>query len=160
MKKTIFIAIYMLTAFNSFSMGLIDEWIKDDYFFDSGDILLNEAFEKAEFVFDIPNRLKNGDYYLTANLYPFVSPYIPKEIYRFSYTVIVVGKKKVLEKYYSIEIGSDSKPDNYLFTVPNDFKREKNVKVIIKDISYDKEIILKDINYVRFWLRRPAGILM
>jgi hypothetical protein len=160
MKKAIFIIMYMLIGFYSFSMGVIDEWVKDDYFFDSGDIPLNEAFGKKEFIFDVPDRLKNGDYYLETNLYPFVSPYIPKEIYHFSYTVVVIGKQKVLVKYYSIEIGSDSSPDKYLFTVPNDFKREKDIKVIIKDISYDKEIIFEDIDHIRFWLWRPAGILM
>jgi hypothetical protein len=46
MKKVMIITMYMLTRFYSFSMGVIDEWIKDDYFFDSGDMPLNEAFKK------------------------------------------------------------------------------------------------------------------
>jgi hypothetical protein len=141
----------------------IVEWVKDDIYWQSGVIPLEEGSTINEMTFDITQELKNSrayclDIYLLRVNDGLFKPHTPVH---FEYTVEMKRGKKIKEKKFALTLGDGSTKDNYLFAVPKDFfwSPKGNLRITIKNFSYD-ENIFEYYKAFAFNLRRAAGILM
>lgn len=144
----------------------IDSLIKDKFYIYSDKISVNTLSTQDELVFNITDNLKIGEYYIYSDFHPYKSPYIPPNIiYTFNYKVILVrNEKKILEKDFTSIFGDEERDranNTLLFTVPKDlfWGKHDDLKIIIRDMHYDNDIILQEMQYVRFKLRCPGGVM-
>jgi hypothetical protein len=114
------------------------------------------SFQQKGFLLSPKTIWKVGNIFLAVQISP-IGLSKRHEEHHFSYTVTVKNGKKTFQKDFKITLGTFSKKDWYLFSVPKDFLwvRKGNMEVTVSNISHDSDRIFQYYHTIRIYLRRP-----